>query len=70
MALNPDDYPDFESALDIIWNSARFPDRFFWAEISITKRREKLIAASISAIAQSEEDLPQNLEDESPDTDS
>lgn len=61
--LNPDDYSDYDKALDIVWNSARFADKYFWAEVTFTRRREKIVSASISAIALSEEDLPQLAED-------
>lgn len=63
LALNPDDYSDFDKVLDMVWDSARFPERYFWAEVSFTKRREKILSASISAVALTEEDLPQTSED-------
>lgn len=69
LALNPDDYSNYDNILDIIWDSARFPDKYFWAEITFTKRRSKIISASISFIGLSEDDLPQTteeLEDYSP----
>ena len=63
LALNPDDYSDYDKILDVVWDSARFPDRYFWAEITFTKRRDKIISASISAIGISEDDLPQTTEE-------
>lgn len=63
LTLNPDDYSDYDKILDLVWDSARFPDKYFWAEITFTKRRDKIISASISYIALTEEDLPQTTED-------
>ncbi len=63
LALTPEDYSDFDAILDIVWNSARFPNRYFWAEISYSKRRDKVLSATISAIALAEADLPQNTDD-------
>lgn len=65
LALNPDDYSDYDNILDIVWNSARFSDKYFWAEVTFTKRRDKIISASISSVAQTEEDLPQLTDDQS-----
>ena len=63
--LNPDDYSDYDKVLDIVWDSARFPDRYFWAEVTFTKRRDKIITASISSVALEEQDLPQTTDDSS-----
>lgn len=62
LALNPDDFSNYDNILDIIWDSARFPDKYFWAEMTFTKRRSKIISASISFIGLSEDDLPQTTE--------
>lgn len=63
LSLNPADYPDYDKISDIIWDSARFPDKYFWAAITFTKRRNKIISASISSIGLSEDDLPQTTQE-------
>ena len=65
LALNPDDYADYEKILDLVWDSARFPDRYFWAETTVIKRQEQIVSAVILSIGLSEEDLPQAEELES-----
>ena len=63
--LNFDDEDDDNSELmDLIWNSARYNDRYFWAEILFITRREKLEKATILNIAESEEDLNDSSDSE------
>lgn len=58
--ISPQNYEneeDFENAMNIIWNSARYPNRFFWAEASMIYRKEKLVECTILGVARNEEEL-------------
>lgn len=60
-----EDSPDVafnEAALNTIWDSARYPDRHFWAEISVVLSRDKIIDATILAAAENKDDLPESAE--------
>lgn len=57
LKLDYDDEGDLEEALNRIWNSARYPDRFFWADIAISTRRGKIESVRVLAVANKKEDL-------------
>lgn len=57
VSLNSDEEVDNDSALDIIWAAARYPDRYFWVEVSVVSRRGKVVEASILNAAMDKEDL-------------
>ena len=63
LAIEGEDEEDLQTALDIIWDAARYPDRFFWVEISISSKKGKVVSASITALAHKKEDLPDNTEE-------
>ncbi len=58
LELEPEDYSDPDKALDLVWNSARFSDRSFWAETTLTRCEGEITFATITYIAQKEADLP------------
>lgn len=64
VALSDEEESDEDNALDIIWNAARYPDRYFWVELSVVSRRGKVVEASILNAAVKKEDL---LSDDSED---
>ncbi len=61
---NYDDETELTEALDLIWNSARYADRYFWAEVSIVSRREKIVNVSILNVADEESDLLEPLNED------
>lgn len=52
-----EDEEDYENAMSVIWNSARYPNRFFWAEASMIFRKDRLVECSILAVGRNEEEL-------------
>lgn len=57
LVLNFEEEADLATALDMIWNSARYPEHFFWAEVSIVSRHDKIASVSILNVAKNREDL-------------
>ena len=64
LKLDYDDEEDLEEALNLIWNSARYPDRYFWADLAISTRRGKIESVSVLAVANRKEDLAADETDE------
>lgn len=63
LAIQGEDDEDVSAALDIIWDAARYPDRFFWAEVSVSSKKGKILSATVTAVAQQKEDLPDTSEE-------
>lgn len=61
--LEIDDEDDIEEIMNLIWNSARYSDRHFWAEVLLVTRRDKLEKATLLNIAEEKEDLLNKAED-------
>lgn len=57
LALNPEDYTDFNQALDMVWDSARFADKYFWARVAFVRCQDRIIAATVTAVASEEAEL-------------
>lgn len=58
LAIDGEDEEDLSAALDRIWNAARDPEQSFWAEVSVTTKKDKIISAVVTAVAERQEDLP------------
>lgn len=58
LAIDGEDEEDLLAALDKIWKAARYPEQTFWAEVSVTTKKEKIISAVVTAVADRKEDLP------------
>ncbi len=58
------DEEDNTLALDILWNSARYEDRYFWAEVLTVTRRDKVEKATILNVAENKADLEPSDEDD------
>ena len=63
LAIDGEDEEDLSAALDRIWNAARDPDQSFWAEVSVTTKKDKIISAVVTAVADRKEDLPDTQSD-------
>lgn len=59
-----EDENDYDNAMNIIWESARYPNRFFWAEASMVFRKDKLVECSILAVAKTKEELDSGYEEQ------
>lgn len=55
---------DYENAMDIIWDSARYPNRFFWAEVLLATRKGKLVECSVLTVARTKEELMSGYEEQ------
>ena len=62
--VNFEDDSDNTAALDIIWNSARYEDRYFWAEVLTATRRGEFEKASILNMAEDRSDLEPSEDDD------
>lgn len=62
LVLGLDDEADLNEVLDLIWSSARYPDRYFWAEVSIVSRRDKIESVSVLRVAKEKAELENSSE--------
>lgn len=62
LVLGLDDEAELNEVLDLIWSSARYSERYFWAEVSIVSRRDKIESVSVLRVAKEKAELENSSE--------